>query len=31
MLGEAASSAAQFMEVRKSDIQGVFPKDDRQP
>jgi DNA-binding response OmpR family regulator len=29
MLGEAASSAAQFMEVRKSDIQGVFPKDDR--
>jgi DNA-binding response OmpR family regulator len=30
MLGEAASSAANFMEVRKSDIQGVFPKDDRQ-
>jgi hypothetical protein len=27
MLGETTSSPANFMEVRKSDIQGVFPKD----
>ena len=27
MLGETTASSANFMEVRKSDIQGVFPKD----